>query len=148
MLPSHIRQRLYKHLTPVQALRSFDPVPTRLFRLMDDLLVDFIEGLDMVGSEGYGDEDEVFMALFDVFHDSVGGLGAKPGGGADLRLPAEAVRVGEVEALHHGVDGGGDFGGIGVSYAEASVSDIPPSRRWDVEHTSVHHTHRQTMRRE
>ena len=69
----------------------------------------------MIRRERDGHEDEVRLALFDVLGDGVGGLGAEPGRGADLRLPAEAVGVGEFEALHHGVDCGGDFGGVGVS---------------------------------
>ena len=115
MTPRHIRQRLDENLTSIQAFRSPDPISTCRFCLVDDLPVYFVKCLDVVGCECYGDQDEVLVALFHVFEDGVLGLGAKPGGGADLRLPAETVGVAEGEALHDGVDSGGDFGGVGIT---------------------------------
>ena len=84
-------------------------------RLVDDLPIQLVQRLDVVAGEGDGHEDQVGLALGHVVRDGVGGLGAEPGGGADLRLPAQTVGVAEGEALHDGVDGGGDFGGVGVA---------------------------------
>lgn len=111
----HIRQRPNKRRTPIQTLRPLNACAPLLLRLMDDFLIEFEERFDVVACECDGDEDEVGVPFTDVGHDGVGGLGAKPGGGADLGLPAEAVRVGEVEACHYCVDGGGDFGGVGIA---------------------------------
>ena len=47
--------------------------------------------------------------------DCIACLGAEPGARPDLALPAEAVGVREVEPLHHGVDGCGDLGRVGVA---------------------------------
>ncbi len=116
MRARHIRQRLNKHPAPVQALSALDARAALLVRLVDDLLVELEEGLDVVGGEGDGNQDHVLVALFHVRGDGVGGLRAEPGGGADLRLPAEAVGVLETEACEDGVDGGGDFGGVGVAW--------------------------------
>lgn len=70
----------------------------------------------MIGRKGYGDKDEILMTFLDVRHYGVLGLSAEPGGGADLRLPAKAVGVGEAEALHDGVDCRPDFGRIRVTW--------------------------------
>ncbi len=107
-------------------------------RLMDDLLIELEERLDMVAGERDGDEHQVGLAFLDVALHRVAGLGAQPGGGADLRLPAEAVGVAEAEALHYGVDGGADFGGVGVSWSNVSAGmgkDVIGGP------TSVHDTH-------
>ena len=85
VLDSNIRQRLYKHGAPVQTLR---PLDTRVAGLMDNLLVEFVERFDVVACESDRDEDEVCLALSNVMGYCVGGLGAEPGGGADLGLPA------------------------------------------------------------
>ena len=69
----------------------------------------------MVAGEGDGDEDQVRLSRGDVVGYGVGCLRAEPGGRADLRLPAEPVGVGVVQARHYGGDGGGDFGGVGVA---------------------------------
>lgn len=84
---------------------------------MDDFLVQLEERLDMVAGKGDGDEHQIGLAFLDVALHRVAGLGAQPGGGADLRLPAEAVGVAEAEALHHGVDGGADFRWVGVAWS-------------------------------
>lgn len=69
----------------------------------------------MVRCEGDGDEDNILVALFDVLYDGVLGLRAKPGGGTDLGLPAEAVGVAERQTLHYRVDGRGDFSRVWVT---------------------------------
>ncbi len=131
----NIRQRLNKHRATIQTLRALHP---RMPRLMDDLLIQLEERLDMVAGERDGDEHQVGLAFLDVALHRVAGLGAQPGGGPDLRLPAEAVGVAEAEALHYGVDGGADFGGVGVSWSNVSAGmgkDVIGGR------TSVHDTH-------
>ena len=111
-----IRECLDEDGASVEGLRSTDPTfCTEFVGFVDDFLIEFKERFDVVGGEGDGDEDQILLALGDVIFDGVGGLGSEPGGGSDLRLPAEAPRVGEGEALHDGVDGGGDFGGVGVA---------------------------------
>lgn len=61
----------------VQALGSPDTtLCAQLLGLVDDFLVDFKERLNVVGSEGDGDEDEILLALFDKVLDGVAGLGA------------------------------------------------------------------------
>ena len=120
----HIRQRPNERRTPVQALRPLDARAALLLRFMNDLLIEFEERFDVVAREGDGDEDQVGVAFAHVGHDGVGGLGAQPGGGAHLGLPAEAVGVGEVEARHHGVHGGGDFGGVGVAWIGCSLANL------------------------
>ena len=111
----HIRQRANEYRTAIQTLRPLDPRPALLLRFMDYLLIKFEERLDMVACKCDGDEDKVGVAFTHVGHDGVRGLGAKPGGGTDLGLPAEAVRVAEVEACHDRVHGGSDFGGVRVA---------------------------------
>ena len=69
----------------------------------------------MVAGESDWDEDEVCLALLHVVGDCVAGLRAEPGSGANLGLPDKAVGVAVGEASHYGVDGGGNFGGIGVA---------------------------------
>lgn len=89
------------------------------------------------------------MALFHVGGDGVGGLGTEPGGGTDLRLPAEAVGVLETEASEDGVDGGGDFGRVGVAWAaHVSADELMLAeeigRRGEGNgkaHTPIHHAH-------
>lgn len=113
MLERHVRERANEDRAPVQALGALEP--GRITHLVHDFLVDLVERLDVVAGEGDGDQDQVGLAALDVLGDGVAGLGAEPGRGSHLRLPAEAVGVGEIELLHHSVDGGGDFGGVGVA---------------------------------
>ena len=112
MILCDIRQRLNEHAIPVQA---FDTLNALLACLVYDLLVKLVERLDVVAGEGDWDQDEVGLALFHVVGDGVACLGAEPGGWADLRLPNEAIGVAVVETVHDCVDGGGDFGGVGVA---------------------------------
>ena len=118
MVLCDIRQRLDEHSVPVQA---FDTLDTLVVCLVDDLLVELVERLDMVTGESDWDQNEVGLALLDVVGDGVARLSAEPGGRADLGLPYEAVRVAVIEAGHHCVDGGGDFGGIWITFWTALV---------------------------
>lgn len=108
----NIRQRLNEHWAIIQALCALHP---RMPSLMDDFLIQLEQCLDMVAGESYRYEHQVCLAFLHVCLHRVAGLGAQPGGGSDLRLPAESVGVAEAEALHHGVDGGADFSWVGVS---------------------------------
>lgn len=113
MVPCDICQSLDEDTAAVQTLDALDAV---VACFVDDFLVELVERLDVVAGESDGDEDEVCLTLFHVIGDCVAGLRAEPGGGTDLGLPDEPVRVAVGEAGHDRVDGCGDFGRIGVAY--------------------------------
>ena len=112
MRSGDLGERVDEHRAAVEALGARDAGTAGV---ADDLLVELEERLDVIAGEGDGDEQQIGLALGHVGRDGVAGLRAQPGGGADLGLPAEAVRVREAEARHDGVDGRGYFGGVGVA---------------------------------
>lgn len=85
MLLRNIRQTPDKHLATIQTLDSLDRIRAAAFS--DHFLVEFVEGFDVIRGEGDRDQDEVFLAFFDVGFYGVRGLRAEPGGGSDLGLP-------------------------------------------------------------
>lgn len=61
----------------VQALGPPDTtLGAQLLGLVNHLLVDFEQRLDVVGCEGYGNEHQVLLPLFDKVFDCVAGLRA------------------------------------------------------------------------
>ena len=86
----NVRERLDENLAAVQAL---DPLHALALGLVYDFLVELVQRFDVVGREGYRDEDKVRLASAHVVGYGVARLRTEPGGRADLRLPDEAVRV-------------------------------------------------------
>lgn len=111
---------------------------------MDDFLVQLEQRFDMVAGEGYRDKHKIRLAFLYVFLDGITGLCAEPGGWPDLGLPAKSVGVGEPKSLHHCVDSRCYFCWVCIAF-EYQYTDTSHMTK---EHTSVHDTHWQTVRRE
>ena len=92
MLHRNIRQRLYKNPTSVQTLRPLNP---RMPSLMYNLLIQFIQRLNMIARERYRNQYQIRLSLLNIFLHRIARLRTKPCGRPDLRLPAEAVGVAE-----------------------------------------------------
>lgn len=107
-------QTLDEHLAAVQAVDAFDCV--LVARLADHFLVELVECLDVVRREGDRDQDQIRLPLLGVLFHGIRCLRAEPGLGTDLRLVAETVRVGELEALHDGVDSCANLGRVRVAF--------------------------------
>ena len=119
MVRRQVGQRADEGRAVVQALGPLDARHAQLFRFLQVLQIQLEQGLDVVGREGDGDEQEVVVLLLGVTFDDVGRLRAQPRRRTDLGLPDEPVRVRVAERVHDGVHGGADFGGVRV----ASVDD-------------------------
>ena len=87
MIPSNVCQSLDKDGTPIQALRSFHAWKA-LGILVHNLLIQFVQCLDMITRKGDRYKYKVRLTSIDVFSDGVTCLGTKPSRRADLRLPA------------------------------------------------------------
>lgn len=85
-------------------------------RFANDLQIKLVKGFNMVGRKGNGDQNEILLALGNVSLHSVGRLRAQPRRRADLRLPAEAVWVTELESVHDGIDCSGNLSRIRITY--------------------------------
>lgn len=97
------------------AIQTLCPLDARAVGFVHNLQVQLIQGLDVIAGKRNWHEDQVGLAALDIFHNSILRLGSKPCLRADLRLPAEAVGVAELQALHNGVDSCRHFGWVGVT---------------------------------
>ena len=83
---------------------------------MDDFLIQLKQRLNMIACECDWNKDQIGLAFLNIGLNRITRLSTKPCRGADLRLPAETVRVGEAKTGHHSIDGRGHFSGIGISW--------------------------------
>lgn len=112
VVPCNISESPDKGWVAIQALGTFD---TGTVRFLHDFEVQLVESLDVIAGEGDGYEDQIRMSPLHIFHHSVTRLSSEPRRGANLRLPAQAVRIAEVEALHHCMNCRSNFGRVGVA---------------------------------
>ena len=70
----YVCQCLDENRGAIQTFRSFDRI--LMARLANNLFIKLIQRLDMVRCECYGNENEIFLALGDVFGHGVACLGA------------------------------------------------------------------------
>lgn len=116
MLVGKIRKALDEDRVAVQAL---GPLDTRAIGLLHDFQIQLVQGLNVVAGESDGHKDKVRLAALHILHHRILGLGTQPGFRANLGLPTQPVRVAELQALHDGVDGCGNFGRVGVTLERA-----------------------------
>lgn len=112
MFAGNVSKCLDEDWVAVQALCALD---AGAVGFVDNLQVQFVQGFDVITRKRNRDQNQVRLSLLHVLLHGITCLGSEPGRGADLRLPAQAIRVAEVESLHDSMNCRGNLSGIRVT---------------------------------
>ncbi len=80
----NVCEGLNEYRASVETLCTLD---SRMACFMDDLLIQLIQGLDVITGESYGNEYQVCLTFLDIFLNSIARLCTQPGRWSDLGLP-------------------------------------------------------------